>query len=301
MSKVCSARLAISILTTCLKIPMATLHTKCAMGTYPRADHIARTVAQVDWNVQERDYSPVDYTAPVILKQPPWADKMPCDPGFKAAWNTLDGAVDRRSHEGEYTILESLPRNPHGRTGIVGRGLLGRFGPNHAADPVVTRWKRTSDGKKILHEVSKLPVLQFVSILRGDGGGWAIPGGMVDPGEVVSQTLRREFMEEAMNSNDMTDEQKQRAVQQITDLFKKGVDVYRGYVDDPRNTDNAWMETVAQNFHQDEAEGILTELELSAGDDAAAVRWQDVSSELKLYASHADIVNKTVTRLAAHW
>ena len=27
------------------------------------------------------------------------------------------------------------------------------------------------------------------------------------------------------------------------------VEVYRGYVDDPRNTDNAWMETVAINFH----------------------------------------------------
>jgi hypothetical protein len=27
-------------------------------------------------------------------------------------------------------------------------------------------------------------------------------------------------------------------------LFKHGDEVYRGYVDDPRNTDNAWMETV---------------------------------------------------------
>ena len=27
--------------------------------------------------------------------------------------------------------------------------------------------------------------------------------------------------------------------------------VYEGYVDDPRNTDNAWMETVAVNFHDD--------------------------------------------------
>ena len=32
-----------------------------------------------------------------------------------------------------------LFRNPKGRTGMVGRGLLGRFGPNHAADPIVTR------------------------------------------------------------------------------------------------------------------------------------------------------------------
>lgn len=27
--------------------------------------------------------------------------------------------------------------------------------------------------------------------------------------------------------------------------------VFKGYVDDPRNTDNAWMETVAVNFHDD--------------------------------------------------
>ena len=26
-----------------------------------------------------------------------------------------------------------------GRTGIRGRGLLGRWGPNHAGDPIVTR------------------------------------------------------------------------------------------------------------------------------------------------------------------
>lgn len=32
-----------------------------------------------------------------------------------------------------------LTSNPMGRTGVVGRGLLGRFGPNHAADPIVTR------------------------------------------------------------------------------------------------------------------------------------------------------------------
>ena len=29
------------------------------------------------------------------------------------------------------------------------------------------------------------------------------------------------------------------------------VQIYRGYVDDPRNTDNAWMETVVINFHDE--------------------------------------------------
>ena len=27
-----------------------------------------------------------------------------------------------------------------GRTGLVGRGLLRRWGPNHAADPIATRY-----------------------------------------------------------------------------------------------------------------------------------------------------------------
>lgn len=43
----------------------------------------------------------------------------------------IDGCVG--AHDGR------VGRNPAGRTGITGRGLLGRFGPNHAADPIVTR------------------------------------------------------------------------------------------------------------------------------------------------------------------
>ena len=31
--------------------------------------------------------------------------------------------------------------------------------------------------------------------------------------------------------------------------------VYSGYVDDPRNTDNSWMETVAVNFHDETGDG----------------------------------------------
>lgn len=46
-------------------------------------------------------------------------------------------------------VLEGRPLNPLGRTGLKGRGLLGRWGPNHAADPIVTRWKRFNDEKEI--------------------------------------------------------------------------------------------------------------------------------------------------------
>jgi len=36
-------------------------------------------------------------------------------------------------------LLSVVRRNPVGRTGIQGRGWLGRWGPNHAADSIVTR------------------------------------------------------------------------------------------------------------------------------------------------------------------
>ena len=42
-----------------------------------------------------------------------------------------------------------------------------------------------------------------------------------------------------------------------------------GYVDDPRNTDNAWMETTAFHFHCSFKLGQM--LKLQAGDDAAKV------------------------------
>ena len=61
---------------------------------------------------------------------------------------------------------------------------------------------------------------------------------MVDPGETTTVALKREFGEEALN----TDKHPERA-QLIDKIFTNGTLIYQGYVDDPRNTDNAWMET----------------------------------------------------------
>ena len=60
---------------------------------------------------------------------------------------------------------------------------------------------------------------------------------MVDPGENISETVKREFQEEACRlSIDET---------LIKRLFSNGFKLDECYVDDPRNTDNAWMETIA--------------------------------------------------------
>lgn len=195
---------------------------------------------------------------------------------------------------------DGRPLNPVGRTGIIGRGLLGRWGPNHAADPIVTRWKR--DGAKAvqLDVHTGKPILQFVAIQRRDSGEWAIPGGMVDPGETVSTTLMREFMEEALNFLEKDDCERKTLQDSITEFFAKGDEIYKGYVDDPRNTDNAWMETVAINFH-DEDSRVVGKLALKAGDDARNVRWMDVNCQINLYANHSEFIKKTVLRRDAHW
>ena len=97
-------------------------------------------------------------------------------PDQQPKWNALDGKIDRRSHTAEYTIVDKVPRytwdttstlwhlictisarylcphscrNPMGRTGMIGRGLLGKWGPNHAADPVVTRYIVYSEIQRI--------------------------------------------------------------------------------------------------------------------------------------------------------
>jgi len=284
------------------------LHTECRTSPYVNTQQTRFPVPdeKVEWNTEFADYKPPFFTDPKVVGNPltdASLEKMKADDSIKFKFNELDGIIDRRSHEGRYELdgnLEDLPLNPHGRTGLTGRGWLWRWGPNHAADPIVTRWLRT-EGEIVKDEESGKPVLEFVAILRNDGGGWAIPGGMVDPGELVSRTLKREFGEEAMDTMQIKEEDKAKAVKMIDAFFSEsGVEVYRGYVDDPRNTDNAWMETVAFNFHDADGDKV-GKFSLRAGDDAGSVKWMTIDRDLDLYPSHHWLLQRVVQLHKAHW
>uniref|UniRef100_A0A6J0V528 ADP-ribose pyrophosphatase, mitochondrial n=1 Tax=Pogona vitticeps TaxID=103695 RepID=A0A6J0V528_9SAUR len=279
------------------------VHNKARTSPYPRSKVCRSEVpnVKVDWLVEWEDYNPVEYTAPSVLAGPKWADPEIGAKGFSPKFNEKDGEVDRKSQSGIYKVENGRPRNPAGRTGITGRGLLGRWGPNHAADPVITRWKRDGSGNKMAHSGSGKNILQFIAIKRRDCGEWAIPGGMVDPGEKLSVALKREFSEEALNALQKTGAEKEEMERQLNKLFSQDhFVVYKGYVDDPRNTDNAWMETEAVNYH-DETGEVMNKLHLEAGDDAGKVKWVDISEKLKLYANHADFVRIVAEKRGAHW
>ncbi|XP_053375162.1 ADP-ribose pyrophosphatase, mitochondrial-like [Mercenaria mercenaria] len=280
------------------------VHVKARCKFYPRTkDSVERCPVpddKVPWNVDFLEYAPVDFTSESVLKQPVWAD-LPDPSGI--TFNCIDKSckVNRRTYEpqGEYEVIDGYPRNPRGRTGLTGRGSLGRWGPNHAADPIVTRWKRDENDEVVVGDDGK-PILQFVAVQRRDCGEWALPGGMVDPEEERTATLIREFGEEALNSLEATDEGKIKIKETLTHFFKDGLKIYKGYVDDPRNTDNAWMETKAMNFHDDDGTGVGA-FNLHAGDDAADVKWKDIDSGLELYASHIDFIRDTAKERNAHW
>lgn len=221
---------------------------------FPVPDHL------VEWEVDYPGYAPPYYVSPIVLandstrKTNGWADPEDI---------SLLPALPRESLTGRLTYDgEGRPLNPIGRTGLAGRGLLGKWGPNYAADPIITRFNRETG------------FLELLAVQRRDNGQWAIPGGMVDRGEEVSRTLVRELREETGVELDMA----------------LGTLTYQGYVDDPRNTDHAWMETTARHLHL--AADSADRMSLRAGDDARAVRWLPLTLQTvgALYASHCALI-----------
>lgn len=251
---------------------------------------------RVSWTVPFPGYSPHEFTHSILLKMPPWAEQT-LDPK-KILFNTYDRTcgVDRRSSTDEIIVdCHGYPMNPDGRTGLRGRGVLGRFGPNHAADAIMTRWARNDDNEVVTDTDGK-PVMQFVAIKRADTGEWALPGGMINPHASALQTAVAEFCEEALDSLQADKDTFAEVHQQIKTLFYvQGKTAYKGYVDDPRNTDNAWMETTALHYHDATGEET-SRLTLKAGDDAVSVAWVTYSASVPLYANHAAILAEAYVR-----
>mmetsp|Transcript_12850 Transcript_12850/g.41180 ORF Transcript_12850/g.41180 Transcript_12850/m.41180 type:complete len:331 (-) Transcript_12850:397-1389(-) len=266
-----------------LSVRHTQLHVR-ARSEHPRYPRRVQVLdAHVPWSSSIEGYRPTDFVAKSVLendctvKEGGWAD--PAEPDREAIARRGSYEHEKRRLPVRFDEL-GRPLNPVGRTGMCNRGGLGKWGPNHAADPIVTRFDPAS-GR-----------LQVAAIVRSDNGVIALPGGMVDAGEIVSATVRREFAEEVLNLP--SEAQRSEVTRLLDQLFAGGGGgkvVYRGYVDDPRNTDNAWMETVAMHFHCSPELGKM--LALHAGDDAADVQWLEVGTPeyKKLYASHKMMID----------
>lgn len=223
------------------------------------------------WDALGMDYAPDDYTAPAVYQNAEdlpngckWADVREPDVEMLGKRKSFaDGCEKSLSDVAQYDVKRRRFLNPGGPVGLSGRGLLGRYGPNYAADPIVTRVRH---GK-----------LQVVLVRRKDVDELAFPGGMVNPGETVTKTLKNEFCEEACRPGG--------AVDKLFKDYSRGI-VYQGIVDDPRTTDHAWIETTAVHFHAPEELAEQLDLAVSDTDEISDVAWYDVDSVHALYASH---------------
>lgn len=247
------------------------------MTRYPVPDEF------VPWEVEFPGYNPPLYNAERN-------DRGMYDPKTEmeqksCKYNSIDGLHDFRSCCGTYIVKDGLPLNPMGRTGLKGVGSLRWFGPNHSLHPVLTRWSTSSANGPNRKASKNIEVL----IVRWRGNElWSLPGGTLDPEQQIpikfQALLDHTYLSEFLA------------------LLDSGTEVFHGYLDDPRNTDNAWIETRAINIHLDPKENLDKVLQnLKKSDDEITLRWQLLDYKIPLYGNENEILQRTAEHLHAHY
>lgn len=222
-------------------LPLPNIHVACRNSLYPGGGPMRAAVPRelIAWAAPFEHYAPVPYTARLPLVSALLVDD-PAD-GPAPTWN----APGRASVHGTYDVVPNspgyatLPRNPAGRTGVSGRGCLPRFGPNYAADPVVTRTaSRDADGNPVIEVLLHLDATNAL----------VLPGGcVIDYSYHVNAA--KPFAEPIAALPAMDLNTYHACADIIVDLKIINNLLYVGAIDDPRNTDNAWIETAVVHHH----------------------------------------------------
>uniref|UniRef100_A0A8D0CLW4 Transient receptor potential cation channel, subfamily M, member 2 n=1 Tax=Sander lucioperca TaxID=283035 RepID=A0A8D0CLW4_SANLU len=170
-------------------------------------------------------------------------EKVPWEVSFSSYIPAYYASEDSEDH---------VDGNPAGRTGIRGRGALSHLGPNLNADFVLTRWRDCERS-----------VLEYLVVWDESQGTLALPG--VSPARPVQsadhtpliRTLGKKLYEE------------------IHAKVSEGTKVFEGYVDDCRNTDNAWVETTVLNIHLATTSQMMEDINSMVASSHGALQWQE--------------------------
>jgi ADP-ribose pyrophosphatase YjhB (NUDIX family) len=155
---------------------------------------------------------------------------------------------------------------PQYGTGRLGRGTLRRWGSNQSIDTIVTRrsqsptWDADGSGSNETHMGVQVAVVN-----RESDGCWALPGQFVSDLSDAVRALERQIEDhENQSRGDLQNhavrevfevsllrEHSEELQAELDHLFRKSAQtvIYRGYVDDARNTDNAWVESSVFHVH----------------------------------------------------
>lgn len=172
-----------------------------------------------------------------------------------------------------FEVVNGLPINPRPRADLKpGRGDLWHWGEAVCSDALV--FAATAGKRRLL------------LIERGDGHGWALPGGGLDEGESAIEGCVRELAEET--GLEVT-------VDDVERMLPARV------VDDPRAGKHAWMVTIPGVIYlrPDDVQPV------SGRDDAIDAAWfpADSFAELvdavaarggKIFAAHVDLLQEAL-------
>jgi ADP-ribose pyrophosphatase len=223
------------------------------------------SIDEAPWGTPCSAYEPPYFVAPTVL-----ANDRDANPDGWADPEDFSKVRDEYAKiEAKFRDAEGRPLNPRGRTGVAGRGLLARWGPNPAVAAVITGPAGDSENTDIL-----LGSAEGSMDLR-------LPKGFVLPGESLEQSVERVVATGTGWRPDL------RAAEMIVD----------GYAYDSRQTDHAWVELRAYHLYLDK--GTAAELELDPGGDLDEVGWYPLTAETvnRVPSNQARLIREAVTRL----
>ncbi|KFD46508.1 hypothetical protein M513_12622 [Trichuris suis] len=184
---------------------------------------------QRPWSVQNYTYN-----------AKPWNEKCrfsDCDPdinspGFAPKFNKIDGKVNRRRIKacGEnltYEVSDGFPLNPAGRTGLTGRGMLPRYGPNHMMS-VMFLWEKGDSKVIVLKRSGKTSY--------ADG---FLTGYVSDPKEQPFPDVHLELIKKSLKKRH---KDKEKVNKILRNAKKRFVKLMGGSVPSGLETDHAWVE-----------------------------------------------------------
>ena len=131
--------------------------------------------ADADWSRPLPGYAPPEFTSPKVFQNVGvWAD--PAD------ITQVTRKLLTRTPSGDLPVSldpHGFPLNPLGRTGLRGRGLLGKWGRNQAGDPLVTRFDPVSTDRlefSITAQTTGARTAQNATfVIAGAGSGRVLP------------------------------------------------------------------------------------------------------------------------------
>ncbi len=229
--------------------------------SYPARQRIA--IDEAHWLMECESYDPPYHVDPVVL------ENAKSKPGTRWADPEDFASVEEREElkAVRFKTDEGIPRNPRGRTGIAGRGLMGRWGANPAVSSLVFR--PTAD----------LLGLEMLAGRQSDDDQLRLPKGLVMLGEdelsAVSRVVREETGLDFGTPNESP--------------------VFDGYTYDKRQTDNAWVVLKSYLFFREgRDDGALTK-----GGRFEELKYHALTAEMvnSMASTHAKQVREAIPLL----